>query len=259
MSDILLSEQHGDVLALSINRPKVRNAIDAQLRNTLRENFVAADNDDSVRAIVISGQGGHFCAGGDIGSMKNITPQNAYERMDEALKTVLVIAACSKPVIGAIQGHAAGAGVGLALLCDEIIADPNAQFTISFSRIGLAPDWGLTATLPARIGAARARRLSVDANRVDAQSALAMGLIDEISASEQALQTAIDRAQSLANRAAPSMAAIKTHFRIEEAALRSALERERDLQALCFLSPEFAEGKAAFREKREPDFRKAGA
>jgi 2-(1,2-epoxy-1,2-dihydrophenyl)acetyl-CoA isomerase len=253
---VLLKELSGEgVLTLTLNRPKARNAIDAELRARLQEAFEAASADAAVRALVLTGAAGHFCAGGDLSSMQNLSPEAARERLADVSRTALTIAACEKPVIAAVEGHAAGAGVGLALLCDRVIAGPGAVFTLSFAKVGLAPDWGLTLTLPQRVGRAEARRLAWEAGRLEAAEALAKGLADEL-AEEGALDRARAFATRLAEGPASAIAAIKEHFRQSSGLLAEALEREARAQLACFASPEFAEGLAAFSEKRRPDFHK---
>jgi enoyl-CoA hydratase/carnithine racemase len=253
---VLLKELSGEgVLTLTLNRPKARNAIDAELRAALQEAFEEASEDAGVRALVLTGAEGHFCAGGDLSSMRELSPEAARERLSDVSRTALTIAACEKPVTAAVEGHAAGAGVGLALLCDRVIAGPGAVFTLSFAKVGLAPDWGLTLTLPQRLGLAEARRLSWEAGRLEASEALAKGLADEL-AEEGALRRATSFASRLAEGPAPALAAIKQHFRQPPGLLAEALEREARAQLACFASPEFAEGLAAFTEKRRPDFRK---
>jgi 2-(1,2-epoxy-1,2-dihydrophenyl)acetyl-CoA isomerase len=253
---VLLKELTGEgVLTLTLNRPKARNAIDAELRAALQQAFEEASEDAAVRAVVLSGAEGHFCAGGDLASMRDLSPEAARERLSDVSRTALTIAACEKPVIAAVEGHAAGAGVGLALLCDRVIAGVGAVFTLSFAKVGLAPDWGLTLTLPQRVGRAEARRLAWEAGRLEAAEALAMGLADELTEAG-ALDRARDFATRLADGPAPAIAAIKGHFRQSPGLLAEALEREARAQLACFASPEFAEGLAAFSEKRRPDFRR---
>ena len=251
MTPPLLSDMTaGGVLMLTLNRPEARNAIDAGLRAALRAAFVQASGDAAVRVVVLTGAGVHFCAGGDIGSMAAMSGRDAKARMADVAETARAVAACEKPVIACVKGHAAGAGVGLALLCDEVIADADARFTFSFVKIGLGPDWGLTATLPRRVGQAAARRLIQDGTQLTAAAALEMGLIDRVASGHDALVEADGRAITLAAGPTPAIHAIKSHFRTPLADLDAALEREGRAQARCFASPEFAARLAEFQEKR---------
>jgi len=247
----------GGVLMLTLNRPEVRNAINADLRTALRANFIRAAGDSSVRVVVLAGACGHFCAGGDITSMAAMSADDAKARMADVAATARAVAACGKPVIACVKGHAAGAGVGLALLCDEVIADADARFTFSFVKLGLGPDWGLTATLPRRVGQEAARRLISDGAQVPAAVALEMGLIDCVASGHDALVEASDRAIDLAAGPAPAGEAAKGDFRVPLAELDVALEREGRAQAKCFASPEFAARLAAVQQQRRQKSRQA--
>ena len=251
MTPPLLSDlEAGGVLMLTLNRPEARNAINADLRTALRANFIRAAGDASVRVVVLVGACGHFCAGGDVGSMAAMSADDAKARMADVAGTAHAIAACGKPVIACVKGHAAGAGVGLALLCDEVIADSDARFTFSFINLGLGPDWGLSATLPRRVGQTAARRLIMEGAQLTAAAALQMGLIDQIASSHDALVEANDRAIDLAAGPAPAIQAIQNSFRLPLAELDAALAREGKAQLRCFASPEFAARLAAFQEQR---------
>ena len=134
-------------------------------------------------------------------------------------------------------------------MCDEVIADSNARFSFSFVKLGLGPDWGLTATLPRRVGQAEAHRLVLDGAQVSAAAALEMGLIDHVAGGHDALVEANDRAIVLAAGPTPGMAVAKSRFRTPPAELDAALEREGKAQAQCFASPEFAARLAEFEEQ----------
>ncbi len=177
---------------------------------------------------------------------------DAKARMADVAETARAVAACDKPVIACVKGHAAGAGVGLALLCDEVVADADARFTFSFVKIGLAPDWGLSVTLPRRVGHATARRLAWDGSQLSAAAALDMGLIDHLATAPDALVVASDRAIALAAAPQPAVRAIKSHFRPPLEELDAALAREGKAQIRCFASPEFAARLAEFQAKRKP-------
>jgi enoyl-CoA hydratase/carnithine racemase len=247
MTPPLLSDMAaGGVLMLTLNRPEARNAINAGLRTALRAAFVQASGDTAVRAVVLTGAGGHFCAGGDIASMAAMSTDDAKARMADVTETARALATCDKPVIACVKGHASGAGVGLALLCDAVIADADARFTFSFVKIGLGPDWGLTATLPRRVGQAAAHRLIADGTQLTAAAALEMGLIDHVASGHDALVEASDRAIDLAAGPAPAAEAARSQFRTPLAELDAALDREGKAQARCFASPEFAARLAAF-------------
>lgn len=249
MTGSLLTEMTPDgVLTLTLNRPEARNAVNADLRAALRAAFADASGDAAVRAVILTGANGHFCAGGDIASMAAMNADAAKARMADVAETARAVAVCEKPVIACVTGHAAGAGVGLLLLCDEVIADADARFTFAFVQLGLGPDWGLTATLPRRVGQAAARRLAWDGTQVSAAAAREIGMIDHVAI--HAAVAASERAAALAAGPAPAIQAIKNHFRTPLVELDAALDREGKAQAQCFASPEFAERLAAFQAKR---------
>jgi len=240
----------GGVLMLTLNRPEARNAINANLRAALRATFIQASGDAAVRAVVLTGAGGHFCAGGDITSMVAMSAGDAEARMAEVAETAHAVAACAKPVIACVKGHAAGAGVGLALLCDEVIADSNARFTFSFVKIGLGPDWGLSATLPRRVGQAEAHRLIGEGAQLSAAAARQMGLVDHVAGGHDALVAATDRAIVLAAAHSPGSTGSKARFSVPMPEFDAALAREGKQQAQRFASPEFAARLAEFQAKR---------
>jgi 2-(1,2-epoxy-1,2-dihydrophenyl)acetyl-CoA isomerase len=182
--------------------------------------------------------------------MAAMSADDAKARMADVAATAHAVAACAKPVIACVKGHAAGAGVGLALLCDEVIADSDARLTFSFVKLGLGPDWGLTATLPRRVGPAAAHRLISGGAQVSASAAQEMGLIDHVAGGHDALVEADDRAIGLAASPAPGIAAEKSYFSPPLAELDAALAREGEAQAQCFSSPEFAARLAEFQELR---------
>ena len=158
-----------------------------------------------------------------------------------------------KPLITAVRGHAAGAGASIACLADVVVADDTAKFTVSFLNVGLVPDWGLTYTLPRRIGWAAARRLALTRERVDAAEAHRLGIVDIRADERDVLEVALERARPLAASALGGYATIKAMTQDREA-LRAALEVEARTQIARTETWEHHEGVAAFKEKRRPDF-----
>jgi 2-(1,2-epoxy-1,2-dihydrophenyl)acetyl-CoA isomerase len=243
----------GRIAVITLDEPQLRNALTAEARGELRDALTGLATDPEVDVLVITGAEGHFCAGGDIRTMGESDPKLIDERMDDVAKTAEMVASFPKPVIAAIAGHAAGAGVSLACLADMVIAEDTAQFTFSFLRIGLGPDWGLSFTLPRRVGATTARRLIITAASIDAETAHRLGLVDVVTLEEEALSTAISAARDLAGGPKDSIAAIKSMVSDLDG-LRAALAKEAAMQRERFPAWEHQEGAAAFREKRSPDF-----
>ena len=149
----------GDIALLTLDDAKARNALTADMRSQLRETLETLALDRDIRAVVITGAGGNFCAGGDVRTMGETDVQVIDRRMNEVADAALTVAAFPKPLIAAVSGHAAGAGVSLACLSDMVVADEGAKFTFSHLKVGLGPDWGLSFTLARRVGVATARRL----------------------------------------------------------------------------------------------------
>ena len=241
------------VAVLTLNRPEARNALSAQLRDALCASLSELAADGAVRAVVLTGAAGHFCAGGDIRTMGETDPAALRERMRAMVRAASQVGAFPKPLVAAVAGHAAGAGVGLACLCDVVVAEESSTFTLSFLRIGLGPDWGVTHTVARRAGAAVIQRLLLTREPVPGPEALRLGIVDILKPPGGALDAALACARNLASGPPQGIAAVK-RLTGDLDALRTALEREAALQLERFLAPEHAEGIAAFRDKRAPDF-----
>jgi enoyl-CoA hydratase/carnithine racemase len=253
MSDpILLAERDAGTLILTLNYTARRNALSMPLRAALIEAFDAAEGDSSVRAIVLTGAGGHFCAGGDISGMNAADLAAGRERFRVTHRLVTQMVHCAKPIIAAVEGYAVGAGLSLALCCDTVVAAENARLAAGFGRIGLIADLGLNHTLPQRIGMGRARQILLYGEQVDAPAAERIGLIDHVVSSGTALAAARDRARML-EAAAPLPIALTKRLLAE--GLDAALAQERDLQSTLFLTDDHREGREAFLAKRRPVFR----
>jgi 2-(1,2-epoxy-1,2-dihydrophenyl)acetyl-CoA isomerase len=240
------------VLRLLIDRPAARNAIDSETRNALLAAIEAARDDGDVRALVLGGTGGMFCAGGDLPSMVGITHGAALERMAHGHRVVAALWTFPKPVVVAVEKFAVGAGAGLALLADEIVMGRGAMFGFPFARLGLVPDWGLMGSAPRRIGPTAAARLFRDGASVKAEAAVALGLADRLVDDGEVQAEALRVAEDFATLAPRAFAALKLHLRGDADVL--GLAAEAAAQADCLTSPEFAEGYAAFRAKRAPVF-----
>ena len=241
------------VSLLTIVRPEARNALSAQIRDDLARCCRSMASEDGVRAVVLTGAGDHFCAGGDVktmGGRDRAALEERYAAMARAAEAMILF---PKPLIAAVRGHAAGAGVGLACLADVVVADESAKFTLSFLKVGLIPDWGLSHTLPRRVGAAAARRLALTQERLDAFEAHRLGLVDRCVKEGDLMRVALAQARSLAVCAPGGIAAIKAKGE-DPQALREALRVEARSQLERALTCEHREGVAAFREKRAPDF-----
>jgi len=255
MNDLATLETKAGIARIAINRPDKRNAMNPDVRRALMAAFGAALSDDAVRAIVLTGNGGTFCAGGDIASMEGLNPKTARARMKDNHTLVRLIAEAEKPVVAAVEGFAVGAGAGLALLADTIIVADGATIGFPFFKVGLIPDYALLFTLPRRVGDAAARQMLLYARNYDARSAVAIGLADEFAEKGEAELRAQERAAELAAMPPHAFGIAKRQLGLWPTSLGAALEMEAMGQSLSFNTDEHAEGRAAFREKRTPKFR----
>lgn len=247
----ILEERHGAVLVLTIDYPARRNALAVPLREKLEQALERASVDGTTRAIVLTGSGGVFSAGGDISGMNVETAFDGRDRMRRTHRLVRLMARGNIPIVAAVEGWAVGAGLSMALLCDTIVAADDARFMAGFHKIGLMSDMGMPATLPARIGVGRARDMLLHHTQYLGPDALKIGLVDYVVPKGQALEAALEKAQNLASEAPLPMAYTKQWFADD---LERALAREADFQAALFVTEDHKEGRTAFLGKRKPVF-----
>lgn len=251
----VLIEDDGAVRTLTLNRPQVRNAIDIPLRLELADALESADADDRVRAIILTGAGSTFCSGGDISTMKLMSETEAMDRAQLAQRVIRAIWNTPKPVIAAVEGAAFGAGAALAAACDRVVAGSDARFATTFTNVGLAGDMGAFASLPRRVGTARARQMLMLPQPIDARVAESWGLVDATAEPGAALAAARTDAHRLAAGPAQAYGVIKALLAISPTLPPiEVLDHEAAHQARLFGSDDFAEGVAAFGEKRRPSF-----
>jgi 2-(1,2-epoxy-1,2-dihydrophenyl)acetyl-CoA isomerase len=233
--------------------------LNTALGRALLEALNRVAGDATVRAIVLTGAGRAFCAGGDLDVLRNARERDDVTEVEALLKLgkqiILALVTMPKPVIAAVNGPAAGAGANLALACTTRIASENASFTQSFARVGLFPDFGGTYFLPRLVGPALAMQLMLTAEAVSAEEALRIGLTCRVvSQDELEQQTALLAAQLAA---APPIVArgIKQALCLDDRQhLEQALDEEIRWQVTCFRSKDCREGLQAFFEKRPPRF-----
>ncbi|MEV4144456.1 enoyl-CoA hydratase-related protein [Amycolatopsis sp. NPDC049691] len=255
MEPCVLTEDDETVRIVTLNRPSRRNAIDLELRIVLAEALEASMADRGVRAIVLTGAGGTFCSGGDISTMRRQSPEETRPRAQAAQRVIRAIWNGPKPVVAAVEGYAFGAGTALAIACDRVVAASDAVFSTAFTGVGLAGDMGIFASLPARVGLAVARQLMLLPRRLPADDALRLGLADAVAEPGKALESALADARRVAEGPPLALAGIKAMYAAWPAAPQDVLEREVELQASLFDTADFAEGVAAFHERRPAVFR----
>lgn len=251
-------ERDGAVARLTLDRPAVGNAIDVPMARAFMEAAMACDEDDAIRCVLLTGAGRFFCAGGDVAAF-----HGAGDRLPIFLKEITAylhsgiarLARMEKPVVTAINGPAAGAGIGLALLGDVVLADPAAHFTLAYTAIGMVPDGATTWLLPRLVGLRRAQDLMLRNPRISADEAAAMGLITRTT-SEGSLAAEADAiAHELSEGATGALGATR---RLLLDSFTHSLETQMELESRAIAArartAEGREGVTAFVEKRKPRY-----
>lgn len=252
--EIVLVVDRGAVRVITLHRPEVKNAINLPLRYALAEAIEVADADPDVRTIVLTGADGAFCSGGDISTMKRAPRHETTARAQAAQRVVRAIWHTPKPVVAAVEGPAYGAGAALALACDRVVAAADATFATTFTGVGLAGDMGIFASLPARVGAPRARQMLMLGTTTSGEEAAAIGLVDRVVAPGRALDAALEDATRLASGPPLALGVIKQMLSGEPRHPLAVLDLEVRNQTMLWDSDDFAEGVSAFAEKRRPEF-----
>jgi 2-(1,2-epoxy-1,2-dihydrophenyl)acetyl-CoA isomerase len=245
----------GAVLTITLNRPDVLNALNRAVHAGIHAGLVRAAADPGVRVVVITGAGRGFCVGQDLQEFGSGAGDVAQNLRDNYHRNVLAIRALEKPVIAAVNGAAAGAGLSLALACDVRIAAASASFVPAFIKIGLVPDSGGTWLARRHLGAARAFEWFTTGRRLGAEEARAWGLVSEVVADDDVAERAQEVAQLFAEM--PTRAVWQTKRLLDAAettTFAEQLELEATTQAELVQTPDFREGVAAFLEKREAQF-----
>jgi enoyl-CoA hydratase/carnithine racemase len=256
VSSRLLVSLEGGVKRITFNNPARRNAVDfetmGRFAETIKESF-----DDETRVVVITGAGDSFCAGADLqASLSGGVPRDVETDLREVINPgVMAMRDLPKPIIARVHGHAAGIGCNYALAADIIIASDQAFFSQAFIKIGLMPDGGGTYFLPRLIGYNKAFELMALGDPIPAQQAFEMGMLNRVVSAGELDATVAMVAQRLASAPAIALAKIKAGLMGSlQSDLASALEFEAAGQGECFRSADFAEGVAAFLQKRKAVF-----
>lgn len=255
VSSPVLAEQRGAVRLVTLNAPERRNALFHEMREALHDALADAMAAPEVRAIVLTGAGGAFCAGGDVKAMTPGAGIEGRDRVERLQRIARLVIGGPKVVIAAVEGPAAGAGLGLAAACDIVVAAESAVFVSAFGRIGLMPDLGALWTLPWRMGLGPTRRLAFLGETLGAAEAALLGLADLTCPAGEALKVALERAEAVAAGPTRAFGLAKAMLARHPSALDTFLRDEADGQGLLFTTEDFAEGRSAFLEKRPPAFK----
>lgn len=258
MNPQLLSHQHGPVLVLTLSNPEARNALGPEIYAAGRQAFERAAHDASVRAIILTGEGSHFCAGGNVARLRenrNKPVEVPHASVSALHAWIMAMRACPKPILAAVEGAAAGAGFSLVLACDGVVAARDARFAMAYVRIGLSPDGGATYGLARRLPPAIAFEWLTSGSVQGAPRLAELGLINRLVDPGQAQAEAMRWASELALGPGKALGRIKELLtRDELASLSAQLDAERESLLACLYEPDAAEGLSAFLEKRAPTF-----
>ncbi len=259
MEPTILLQIEAGVAVITLNRPKQLNSFNPDMHKALKKALKEAEQDDSVRAILLTGAGRGFCAGQDLND-RNVNSSEAMPDLGESIEKfynplIKQITAMPKPVIAAVNGVAAGAGANIALACDIVFAAQSANFIQAFCKIGLVPDSGGTWTLPRAVGMAKAKALMLLGDKVSATQAQEWGMIWQCVADDELFEKALSVANHLATQPTKGLGFIKHALnRSSENSLEEQLDLEKDLQRLAGKTKDYREGINAFFEKRAPEF-----
>lgn len=256
--ETLIYETQDRVALITMNRPDKRNALNAELNADLLSAFQEAQADETIRAVVLTGAGKGFCAGADLTAVATIpTPDDLYNRIIDSYQPLMgLMTTLKKPVIAAINGTAAGAGMSLALACDLQVMADDASLMMAFSNIAFVPDAGATWFLMRQIGYSRAYQMAIEGQPITAEQCLHWGLTNKTVPADDLLEETLTWAKHLAHR--PTLALGLTKQALTFAAqnnLLATIEYEARQQKQTIASQDFQEGVMAFMQKRDPAFK----
>jgi len=265
VSDVVLVEKDGAIATVTLNRPEVLNALDRELARALTAALARLERDPAVRVVVLRGAGGVFMAGGDVKHFHAAAsrgPREIRTLVEELLPIVhdgiRTLQRMPQPVIASVGGAVAGFGLSLMLAADLVVAAEGTRFTLAYARIGTSPDGSATYTLPRLVGLHKAMEIALLADVFDTPEAERLGLVNRVVPEDQLEAETRKLAERLARGPAHAYARTKALLRASLANdLETQLQREQESFAECAVTADFAEGVAAFVEKREAKFRGA--
>jgi 2-(1,2-epoxy-1,2-dihydrophenyl)acetyl-CoA isomerase len=255
----ILTEVHGRVGVIRLNRPEKLNAWTSQMGEEIVEQVTAWNADPAIGAILLTGQGRAFCAGADLGGFADrarTNAQGAGEPLRRGGAHITHLFQRSKPIVAAINGYAVGVGLTMLLPVDVRIASENAQLSIRFIKVGLIPELGSTRLLAQIVGLGHATDMCLTGRMVPADEALRMGLVSEVTTPEALFDRALAKAEEIASNPSQAVSMIKELLAKNplEPDLESVMEREGIRDQIARRLPDHTEAVTAFREKRQPVF-----
>ena len=258
-NSVVLEKREGSVATLILNRPERMNALNADLVLALNDALTRVDADPEINVVVLAGAGRAFCAGGDLTAIGKGRQENNVAELQPILRAgmqvVLKIRTMRQPVIAAVHGAAAGAGMNIALAADIRVASEDAMFGQNFAKVGLFPDYGGTFFLPQLVGPAKAAEMFYTGDMINAAEALRIGVVNRVVPLAQLENEVRALARKIAEGPAIAIRAVKeTLFGRDKNELTELLELEVEQQMKCFYSEDCNEGIRAFFEKRPPKF-----
>jgi 2-(1,2-epoxy-1,2-dihydrophenyl)acetyl-CoA isomerase len=256
MSEVLV-EDSGRTRIVSLNRPEARNALTRGVIQGLTKALLEAAASTEIRCVVLTGSGGHFCAGADLRRNLMDDPdmmENMGRYMDEYHALIRAVVRCPKPTVAMLEGAAVGFGADLALACDLRVASTTAYVQEKFVKIGLMPDGGGTFWLPRLVGTARAMQMILLAQKIEAPELAALGLVLKVVAPTEVRAAAMDVAREIEAGPPLAFAAVKEALYASWGDLEDALRREREGQLKLLKTNDVIEGIMAWSQKRAPNF-----
>ena len=252
---ILITHDDG-VATVLLNRADKLNALSGEMYHDLADAFAELNTDDSVRAVVLTGAGRAFCAGGDVGTMGGYDVVSGRKRSKSHQRMIINLHHLEKPVIAAVRGPAAGIGASMALACDLIIASETAYLLMAFKNVGIPPDGGAIYFLTQHLGIARAKEIVYSARRLPAAEARDMGIISRVVPDGQLEAETMTLARDIAGSATYALTLAKRMFQFMYTPTQEQL-LELEVMAIggARMTHDHVEGVAAFKEKRKPAFK----
>ncbi|MDB9995089.1 enoyl-CoA hydratase/isomerase family protein [Flavobacteriaceae bacterium] len=256
MNKAVLIEIKDSVAVITLNRPERYNAVNQNLIDGINDSFTIVENDDKIRAVVFTGNGKGFCAGADMSTFGLITPEESRDYIIDKYKPLMKrFLELKKPIIGAVNGIAAGVGAAFALACDFRVMSSESAILYAFINIGLGPDGGASWLLSRQVGYSKALEIATDGKKINGEECLKLGLTNKLVDQSEILNVAKDWANDLSNKATVAVGITKQDmiFSLDNN-LYDTIEFEAKEQVSAFYSHDLKEGVSAFLEKRKAKF-----